>query len=148
MGRHCYQHGGCELWTHFLAEKVFKVKQKTGTTWGLSSSLRMPLNVIPSRLMVVVTSGHVWGTPGDCKSTFLLRAGLHLLFFLPEAQHSVWHTDDSRNSNNPGSPTQNHISQGHVLEAIRSEVPRNHNQPQLDFVFKGNTDFQRCLMIL
>ena len=48
----------------------------------------------------------------------------------PEAQRSVWYTEDSREaSHHSGSLIQNDRHQGQALEAPRDEILRNHHHP-------------------
>lgn len=57
----------------------------------------------------------------------------------PEAQRSVWYTEDSREaSHHSGSLIQNDRHQGQALEAPRDEILRNHHHPRSDFMFKGH----------
>lgn len=58
----------------------------------------------------------------------------------PEAQHSVWYTEDSREaSHHSGSLIQNDRHQGQALEATKDEILRNHHHPPpSDFMFKGH----------
>lgn len=49
VGGHCYQHCLWEFWTHFLAEKVFQVRQKEVQHGDLyRTSLRRPLVSSPA----------------------------------------------------------------------------------------------------